>query len=27
MIGEDKYLQEQKPRERSDFIISGEKKY
>ena len=27
MIGEDKYLQEQKPRERSDFIISGEIKY
>ena len=27
MIGEDKYLEEQKPRERSDFIISGEEKY
>jgi len=27
MIGEDKYLQEQKPQDRSDFIISGEGKY
>ncbi len=27
MIGEDKYLQEQKPRDRSDFIISGEEIY
>lgn len=27
MIGEDKYLQEQKPGDRSDFIISGEEKY
>lgn len=27
MIGEDKYLQEQRPRDRSDFIISGEEKY
>ena len=27
MTEEDKYLQEQKPRDRSDFIISGEEKY
>ena len=27
MIGEDKYLQEQNPRNRADFIISGEEKY
>jgi uridine kinase len=27
MIGEDKYIQEQKPQERSDFIISGEEEY
>ncbi len=27
MIGEDKYLKEQKPMDRSDFIIPGEEKY
>jgi hypothetical protein len=27
MMDEDKYLQEQNPRDRSDFIISGEEKY
>lgn len=27
MAEEDKYIQEQKPQERSDFIISGEKEY
>lgn len=27
MIGEDKYLQEQKPRDRADYIISGEEIY
>lgn len=27
MIGEDKYVEEQKPQERADFIISGEEKY
>ena len=27
MIGEEKYFQEQKPRDRADFTISGEEKY